>query len=360
MHSCIISGNAQNLFANPGFEAINNCTEYKADCAPEAWFNIPANNFLVNSRIAPKPLLGNMVLIVPAGNVMPNFNKPRYVFTMLCCPLQKDKKYRLSFYINTASLTNESFFNIYFTGKQPVLSNAESLINEPAITVNKQATTELPGNKWRFFEYLHTANGNEKFFVFTTKGLAPFDYEMKQAMNKSGDVLYFVDEISLQSIDSLPLCSEYENNSKQLFAYNYRHSDNDAVFDEAELVKPTVKFVNDTVQIPGLLFDVNRTNINPPVAKILDSLCSTLKQRMILQVNINGHTDNTGKEKNNQLLSEARAAAIKNYLAVQLPAVAGKIVASGMAALQPAATNETAEGRQHNRRVEIIITYVKQ
>lgn len=348
---------AQNLFANPGFETINNCTEFKANCSPEAWFNIPAGNFLVKGSIASNPLLGNMVLIVPAGNVMHNFNKPRYVFTMLCCPLLKDKMYKLSFYVNTTSLENEKLFNVFFTSKQPVLSNADALTDTPAITVTKLATTEVPRSKWLFFEHTFTATGNEKFFIISTKGLPAVDYEMKQAMNKSGDILYFIDEIVLQSTESIPLCSEYEANSAKLFAYNYRHTDNNAVFDEIEKPKPVVKFVNDTVVIPGLLFDVNKSNIKPPVAKILDSLAVVLQQRNFIQVTISGHTDSTGNENNNLLLSEARAASVQQYLIEKMPAAAPKISAAGKASAMPIADNKTAAGRQLNRRVEIIITY---
>ncbi len=93
---------AQNLFANPGFEDINNCTEYHADCAPEAWFNIPATNYLVKGIKAQKPVLGNMLLLVPVGNVMENFNnKRRFIYTLLTCPLVQGEKYALSFFIHT-------------------------------------------------------------------------------------------------------------------------------------------------------------------------------------------------------------------------------------------------------------------
>ncbi len=348
---------AQNLFANPGFEAINNCTEYHADCAPEAWFNIPAGNFLVNNRIAPKPLLGNMLQIIPAGSVLQNFNKPRFVFTMLCCPLQKDKKYKLSFYINCTSLANENLFNIFFTDREPSLLSAASLTDTGALTVAKSATTEMPRSNWRFFEYIYTANGNEKFFIFSTNGLPPVEYEMKQAMNKSGDVLYFIDEISMQSIDAIPLCSEYKANTEKLFAYNYRHNNYMPVFKEEKSAMPVVKFISDTVVIPGLLFDVNKSNIKAPVAKILDSLLTVLKQRNVVQVNITGHTDSTGNENNNMLLSEARALAVKNYLIQKSVVAESAITAAGKASQFPVATNTTAAGRQQNRRVQIIITY---
>jgi outer membrane protein OmpA-like peptidoglycan-associated protein len=356
---CSIGGaHAQNLFANPGFEAINNCVEYKADCATEAWFNIPATNILVNGRKAPNALLGHMVLIVPVGNVMANFNKPRYVYTRFCCPLKKDTKYSLSFYLHTATLRFNGLA-IYLTEKEPALSNINLLPAEPSIVISQQHIAEVPGKQWQFVKIDYTATGNEQYFIFTTKGLPLPEYKMENGMNKSGDVLHFIDEINFAPVQPGSLCADYEKNRDILFAYNYRHTDNYPVYKEPERVKPVVQFINDTITIPGLLFDVNKSDIKPPAAKILDSLAAALQQQLFLQINITGHTDSTGKEKDNQLLSQSRAEAIKNYLAEKLPAKADKMTAAGKAALLPVAGNTTAAGRQRNRRVEIIITYIK-
>ena len=73
---------------------------------------------------------------------------------------------------------------------------------------------------------------------------------------------------------------------------------------------------------------------------------------------VNGHTDNTGNERSNQILSEARATAIKDYLVNKIPASADKITAAGKGQNFPIAENTTASGKQKNRRVEIIITYL--
>jgi outer membrane protein OmpA-like peptidoglycan-associated protein len=355
---CCCQITAQNLFANPSFEAINNCTEYKADCAPEAWFNIPAGNFLVNGHKAPKALLGDMVLIVPAGNVMANFNKPRYVYTGLCCPLIKNKKYTLSFYIHTSTISFNALA-VYFTKNEPVLSSVHNLPDNPSVIITKEYLNEMPHKKWQFVTYSFTATGSEQFFVFTTKGLPQVTYEMKDAMNKSGDVLYFIDEILLQPAEQLPLCDTYKKTEAQLFAYNHRHSDNMAVFKEQEAQQtPVVKFVSDTVVIPGLLFDINKSDIKPAVQKITDSLCVQLQQHNVLAIHITGHTDSTGNDNHNQQLSLARAGAVKNYIISQLPHLAAKITATGKAAVQPVVTNSTAAGRQRNRRVEIVVTHV--
>ena len=70
-----------------------------------------------------------------------------------------------------------------------------------------------------------------------------------------------------------------------------------------------------------------------------------------------GHTDSTGAEAYNQQLSEARASSVARYLESQgvLPA---RIISRGAGELNPIASNDTAQGRSLNRRVEIILTPV--
>ena len=71
-------------------------------------------------------------------------------------------------------------------------------------------------------------------------------------------------------------------------------------------------------------------------------------------IQINGHTDATGEDEYNQWLSEKRAASVKAY-AVSLGLDETKISTKGYGKTKPVATNSTAEGRQKNRRVEVII-----
>lgn len=72
------------------------------------------------------------------------------------------------------------------------------------------------------------------------------------------------------------------------------------------------------------------------------------------QIQINGHTDSTGEADYNQWLSEKRATSVMNY-AVSLGLNESNIKTKGYGKSKPIATNSTAEGRQKNRRVEVII-----
>ena len=74
-----------------------------------------------------------------------------------------------------------------------------------------------------------------------------------------------------------------------------------------------------------------------------------------LKLEVEGHTDSVGGDDYNQQLSEKRAGAVRDYLAQQgIPA--DSIVARGLGKTQPVATNDTPEGRQQNRRVELVLS----
>ena len=74
-----------------------------------------------------------------------------------------------------------------------------------------------------------------------------------------------------------------------------------------------------------------------------------------LHLDVEGHTDSVGGDEYNQALSERRAAAVRDYL-VQQGIAAESIASRGFGKTQPVASNDTPEGRQQNRRVELVLT----
>jgi outer membrane protein OmpA-like peptidoglycan-associated protein len=74
-----------------------------------------------------------------------------------------------------------------------------------------------------------------------------------------------------------------------------------------------------------------------------------------LRLEVEGHTDSVGSDDYNQQLSEKRAGAVRDYL-VQQGISADGIVSRGLGKTQPVASNDTAEGRQQNRRVELVLS----
>ena len=87
---------------------------------------------------------------------------------------------------------------------------------------------------------------------------------------------------------------------------------------------------------------------------MLTELSALLASHPDLKIGIEGHTDNSGADDANQSLSEKRAAAVKNWLVAKGKVSADRLEAKGYGSSQPAASNETAEGKQTNRRVELV------
>ena len=88
----------------------------------------------------------------------------------------------------------------------------------------------------------------------------------------------------------------------------------------------------------------------------LNALADLLKKKENYGLRIEGHTDNVGKDESNLILSQKRATAVKNYL-IKRGVNGDKLDAFGYGASKPIADNDTPEGRQKNRRVEMKITF---
>ncbi len=104
----------------------------------------------------------------------------------------------------------------------------------------------------------------------------------------------------------------------------------------------------------GLLFDVNKANLRPESQLELAKLAGILKKYPDTNILVEGHTDATGTEEYNLELSRERAQSVSNYLAGQ-GVDPTRFTMMGYGEGQPVASNDTVEGRQLNRRVDIAI-----
>jgi outer membrane protein OmpA-like peptidoglycan-associated protein len=111
-----------------------------------------------------------------------------------------------------------------------------------------------------------------------------------------------------------------------------------------------------TIRLPGsVLFDFDSSTIRPDAERTLLEVAEVLRAYANRPVRLEGHTDAVASEDYNQRLSERRAEAVKSWL--EAHRVAGrKLTTKGLGKSQPIGDNATAEGRQKNRRVEIIIS----
>ena len=104
----------------------------------------------------------------------------------------------------------------------------------------------------------------------------------------------------------------------------------------------------------GLMFALNSSDLNQATKNNLSDLAETLKKYEDTDILIEGHTDSSGSESYNQTLSEKRANSVSGYL-MTLGVSGQRLTTIGYGENQPISENETAEGRQKNRRVEVAI-----
>jgi OOP family OmpA-OmpF porin len=105
--------------------------------------------------------------------------------------------------------------------------------------------------------------------------------------------------------------------------------------------------------LTGIEFEFASAAITPDSHSILDKAVKVLKENPSVKVSIEGHTDNIGSGSYNQTLSENRAKAVMNYF-IKKGISEDRLSSVGYGYTRPVASNETAEGRSKNRRVELI------
>ena len=112
---------------------------------------------------------------------------------------------------------------------------------------------------------------------------------------------------------------------------------------------------NIRLQLPGnITFASESANISQNFYPVLEDVAAVLNKYNKTTMMIEGHTDSTGSADYNQQLSLNRANAVRNYL-VGYGVDSRRVTTQGFGESQPIATNDTAQGRQQNRRVELRI-----
>jgi outer membrane protein OmpA-like peptidoglycan-associated protein len=108
------------------------------------------------------------------------------------------------------------------------------------------------------------------------------------------------------------------------------------------------------VATQGILFAVNSSEIRPESTPTLEEIGTMLQEHEDLRIRIEGHTDATGDDASNQTLSEERADAVRRFLVDTYGIDESRLESQGFGESSPVDTNDTPEGQQNNRRVELI------
>jgi outer membrane protein OmpA-like peptidoglycan-associated protein len=362
-----VPARAQNLLVNGGFEDENICTEYEKNCAPEAWI---ATSLYFNYYFsAPLKYLvkaheGTHYVGLTAGSLgMQGIRN--FIRTRLLCGLQKGHQYKLEMYVFSLHPILDSI-GIYFSPQDFLYERRYFKLLKPQLwTINGLDTAIKKTRTWQKVQLVYTADGTEGFI--TIGNFKRLDHTGIPGPDFRDEYYFFFDDVSLTPVNiNEKLCEQADSVKKEIYNENERHSilerkvklyrrNPPPVFPLPQTTEEKKKQRIDTLVIPDIFFATARYELTPASFYLLDSFASQLKLPEIDSMIVEGHTDSIGKLAYNETLSLNRATSVKNYLSNKVAMLETKTITRGFAFLRPVASNKTPEGRQMNRRVEIIL-----
>jgi len=109
------------------------------------------------------------------------------------------------------------------------------------------------------------------------------------------------------------------------------------------------------VNMSDVLFDTDKFTLRPLAREKLAKVAGIVSGHPSLRLDVEGYTDSVGTDEYNQKLSERRGAAVRDYL-TEAGMTGASVSSKGFGEAMPVASNDTAQGRQQNRRVELVIS----
>lgn len=262
-----------------------------------------------------------------------------FIHVKLTEALKKGQNYEFEMYLRVASWSTVTLRSMGVHFSKSGFRLSDDLTEQNGIEArDKTGLAEEEGN-WFKISGTYTAHGGEKIMT-----IGNFAVKVKRDMEKPHffffgfrEAYYFVDDISL-----------------------YKEGERNA--DTAQVVVTTpptagpaadssvVLEVGEIVRLDNILFETGKSELLAGSHRELDRLVDLLNDNPTMEIRINGHTDNKGKDDRNLLLSEQRAKAVYDYLVSK--GVKNRIEHKGYGSTKPIGPNDTEEGRRLNRRVE--------
>lgn len=350
----------QNLLLNSGFEEENICSEYKINCAPEAWiYTVPSFNYYFKD--AQEAHSGEHFVALIAGHAKKAYHRT-FVRSRLLCGLQKGKTYRLQFFVKSDHPILDSV-GIYFSDKDLLFETRTYQRISPTLYLHDALQKPVRNDtNWQQVIFDYKATGKE---IFLSLGnFSKRDITGPTGIEQENYFFVLFDDVSLSATDpNERLCADWQKNREDIYGEDERHEYLEKLIrryrGKAPAVVPlksTVTVKVDTVVIPDVLFATNSFVMSKQSLKIMDSLTKKLNGQVMDSIIVEGHTDYRGDAAYNKELSWRRANAVSVYLQRYF---ATRIISRGFGSEKPVADNRTPAGRQQNRRVEVFF-YTRQ
>lgn len=348
---------AQNLLLNGSFEEENICSEYKVNCAPEAWiYTMPSFNYYVKDE--ERAHTGSHFVALIAANSKKSYHRS-YVRSRLLCGLRKGKTYRLDLYVKSLYPTLLDSVGVYFSNydflfeKQPYPS-----IIPAAYFMNAKLKPHRRDTGWQHIVVDYTGRGDESFLTLGIfkKG----DIQIQAGARTENNLFIYIDDVSLVPVDPTEaLCNDWRQHMQQIYDEDERHEYQmramkfyKAAPKVTVTASPTKMLKIDTFTMPDILFRTNSFQLDKAAMLLLDSIGRKFPDAVLDSIVVEGHTDNIGSTVWNEQLALNRANSVAAYLEYFMNT---KVIARGWGARKPVADNNKPGGRRKNRRVEVYL-----
>ena len=351
----------QSLLVNGNFEDINTCTEYRVECAPEAWIS-SSNGFKNYFKDANRAHKSLNCMGIEAGHFQREYNRT-FIRSRLLCGMRTGASYQLEFYIKSFHEVLDSVGVLFtatdpFFDKKPIHQLKPSFFLAPVI-----APMNISDSNWHKVSVNFMATGEERFICFAY--FAQEDFVGERAHQLENRYYVFLDDIWLVPLDpNEKPCKNWQEMKEGIYEENERHDllEKKIKYYKVNPPQPPIITRNtysriDTLVLPDIFFASGKATLESSSHRILDSVSKRISNSGVDSIVVEGHTDSVGNYEYNARLSLDRANSVKSYL--QSKSGSDAIITRGWAFTKPVADNRTPAGRQQNRRVEVIL-YIRE
>ncbi len=267
-----------------------------------------------------------------------------YIQTPLSAPLKKDQYYRLTMHISLADYSRASVdqLGVCFLSNKVNYANSNVITNLNPIYAKIENEIGRDTAQWHQISIIYKSAGGESYLLIgsfeikkiqKTKVKAPKTVKSRINQVSERDAYYYIDDVSLIEISNYFQIDSVINNNQIMLDTSSKST---------------------TLILKNILFKSNEAILLPISYLELDIVVEFLNKNPQAKIKVVGHTDNSGSEKQNKILSEKRAKAVVSYFVIK-NIDKNRITYKGFGSSKSIATNETIEGRQKNRRVEFTV-----
>lgn len=349
---------SQSLLLNGNFEEENICTEYKVNCAPEAWLTNDDvfNNYFKDQARAYE---GFHCMSIEAGHAIIEY-KRTFIRSQLLCPLQKGNRYRMEFFVKSPHPILDSV-GVLFSADDFLFDRRPLHAVRPSFYLGDANKKMKNDSTWQRVSFDYAAKGDESFV--TIGNYSKMDIAGETGTSLEPHYFVFIDAVSLVPLDPREgLCNEWQSSMAEIYDQDERHDflrrkiRANRRYDPIPATRPTQKTAwIDTLVLQEVLFESGKAELQKESYLLLDSFCRRTTGGKIDSVIVEGHTDSRGTEEMNNKLSSARVQTVLNYFASRTFVKPSRIFARAWGESKPAADNSTSMGRKRNRRVVVFV-----